>query len=312
MSDREIQIFVCIQLILNGFLVGYYICSLLSENRQMFFRRWLQFGLIMIFLPVVSLCWGTMNLVRSVVSQMVTIGFIFLGFPGSRKKRVLVLVSTEAFSIAFELVCYWVMFLLYGMPDLTYATRGTMYLCVGMIFTNMLSFPGHVLVIAFGKVFLHQIRGRELVFYMMLPVYQFLLLFLYLAGCPEVEAATVYVGTWMLVMSLFVCFLFLFAVDTLIGRIQARESLLQLQEKRQRELDYYRKVQENLNDLRTMKHDFANQLQTVHALLRSGAGRERIVELLDAFHTLEGADFSTKLPLQNSGNQPGHPGGRLV
>lgn len=80
----------------------------------------------------------------------------------------------------------------------------------------MLSFPGHVLVIALRKVFLHQIRFRELVFYITLPVYQLLLLFLYLASYPEVEVATVYVGTWMQILSLFVSFLFVFSVDTLI------------------------------------------------------------------------------------------------
>lgn len=79
-----------------------------------------------------------------------------------------------------------------------------------------------------------------------------------------------------------VSFLFVFSVDTLIGRIQAQESLMELQKKRQQELAYYRKVQENLDHMRTMKHDFANQLQTVHALLKSGAEKERIVEFLDS------------------------------
>lgn len=159
---------------------------------------------------------GPVNVFRGVVSQAFTIGFIFLCFPCSRKTRLLVLVSTEALSVVFELACYRVMFLLYGMPDLAYALRGTMHLCVGLIFTNMLSFPGHVLVIALRKVFLHQIRFRELVFYITLPVYQLLLLFLYLASYPEVEVATVYVGTWMQILSLFVSFLFVFSVDTLI------------------------------------------------------------------------------------------------
>ena len=157
-----------------------------------------------------------------------------------------------------------------------------MHMAAGVIISNMLYFLFFVLIIALKKIVLHQIKKRELLIYIIFPVYQFFVLVLFLRTYPRLDRTMIYMGTLLFIMNFLLACFIIFSIDHLISRLQAQEKLSMLMVKRRQELEYYLQVQKNLNSMRAMKHDFANQLQTVYMLLQSKADSKTVMEFMDS------------------------------
>ena len=292
MSGREITMVVGFHQILNGSISAFYISTMLSEDREMLLRRWGQFSvfcaLVMIFFALLTLYFWT----RSIVIMFATPYFILCCFSKPLKARLFTLVSTLAIDAVLELSTYTVMFLVFDSSAFIHydITVNSMIMAAGVIVINMLFFLVYMLIIALKKIVLHQIKIKEFLIYITIPVYQFFVLILFIRTYPRLDRTMIYMGTLLFMMNLLLALFVMFSTDHLISRMQAQESLSVLMVKRQEELEYYLQVQKNLNRMRAMKHDFANHLQTLYMLLQSKADRKSVMEFIDSVCLMDGKE----------------------
>lgn len=292
MSSREITMVVGFHQILNGSINAFYISTMLSEDRQMLLRRWGKFSvfcaLVMIFCALLTpYSWP-----RSIVIMFAIPYFILCCFSKPLKARLFTLFSMLAIDAVLELSTYMVMFMVFDSSAFIHydITVNSMLMAAGVIVINMLSFLVYVLIIALKKMIMHQMKIKEFLIYIAIPVYQFFALILFLRTYPRLDRTMIYMGTLLFMMSLLLALFVMFSTEHLILRMQAQENLSVLMVKRQEELEYYLQVQKNLNHMRAMKHDFANHLQTLYMLLQSKADIRRVMEFIDSVCLMDGEE----------------------
>lgn len=283
-SSREITMVVCFHQILNGSMSAFYVSSMLAEDRRTLLHRWGQFTLFAVsdtifFALLTSYAWP-----RGIATELANLYFTLCCFSKPLKERLLTLFSTVGIAVLLELCTYTVLFMVFGSSKFVQydSTINSMIMAAGAIVINMLFFLVYVMIIVLKKIVLHQIRKKEFLVYVTIPVYQFFVLVLFLRTYPILDRTMLYMGTLLFMMNLLLAFFIIYCVDHLISRIQVQEKLSVLTVKRQQELDYYLQVQKNLDDMRAMKHDFANQLQTLHMLLQSEADGDTVMEFIDS------------------------------
>lgn len=292
MSSREITMVVCFHQIINGSMSAFYVSSMLAEDRRTLLRRWGQFTLFAVadtifFALLTPYAWP-----RGVATELANLYFTLCCFSKPLKERLLTLFSTVGIAVVLELCTYTVMYAVFGSSKFIHydSTINSMIMAAGAIVINMMFFLVYVMIIVLKKIVLHQIRKKEFWVYITIPVYQFFVLVLFLRTYPTLDRTMLYMGTLLFMMNLLLAFFIIYCVDHLISRIQVQEKLSALTVKRKQELDYYLQVQKNLDDMRAMKHDFANQLQTLHMLLQSEADRETVMEFIDSLCLADGKE----------------------
>lgn len=284
MSSREITVVVCFHQIINGSMSALYVSSMLSEDQHMLLRRWMQFTAFAVFDTTFFALITPYAWPRGIATELANLYFTLCCFYKPLKERLLTLFSTLAIAVFLELCTYMVMFMVFGSSKVMHydTTVNSMIMAAGAIVINMLFFLVYVLIIAVRKIILHQIKKKEVLVYIILPVYQFFVLVLFLRTYPRLDRTMLYMGTLLFLMNLLLAFFIIFCADHLISRIQVQENLSMLMVRRQQELEYYLQVQKNLNHMRTMKHDFANQLQTLYMLVQSKADMKTVMEFIDS------------------------------
>lgn len=127
-----------------------------------------------------------------------------------------------------------------------------------------------------------KIRARKWMIYVLVPVYQVILLCLFIAGTEEYNAFTVILGSILLIFSVIIDFFLIRSVAYMVEKLTKEEQLTELYAQRQKKLEYYEKSEEYIGQMREIRHEFTNQLQTAYAMLEQGASRKEVKELLDA------------------------------
>ncbi len=284
MENREITMVVCFHHIINGMLSTFYVSSMLAEDRRTCIRRWGQFSVFvvlnaMFFCFVTPYAWP-----RGLVMEIANLYFTFCCFSKPLKVKLFTLFSMLAVAVFTELCAYAALFIIFDSSKFIPfdITENSMHMAAGVIISNMLCFLFFILIIALKKIVLHQMKKRELLIYIIFPVYQFFSLVLFLRTYPRLDRTMIYMGTLLFSMNFLLACFIIFSVDHLISRMQTQENLSVLMVKRQEELEYYLQVQKNLTDMRAMKHDFANQLQTLYMLLQSKADTKTVMEFIDS------------------------------
>lgn len=284
MSSGEITMMVCFHQIINGSMNAFYVSSMLAEDRRACFRNWGRFSVfiafnITFFCLVTPYAWP-----RGLVMEIANLYFTLCCFSKPLKVQLFTLFSALAIAVSIELCTCIVLFIIFDSPEFIQydITENSMHMAAGVIISNMLYFLVCVLIIELKKIILHQIKIKEFLIYITIPVYQLFVLILFLRTYPRLDRTMIYMGTLLFMMNLLLAFLIIFSVDHLISHMQAQENLSMLMVKRQQEFEYYLQVQKNLNDMRAIKHDFANQLQTLYMLLQSKADTKAVMEFIDS------------------------------
>ena len=107
-------------------------------------------------------------------------------------------------------------------------------------------------------------------------LFQILLAGSYLWVCEKVDGVTI----WLILIMLLTCIL----IDTMLLKIadnmvrieQEEKKLLGLETQRKQELLFYEKDSQYVKELRMVQHDFANQMQILYHLVKSGEDWETI------------------------------------
>lgn len=122
---------------------------------------------------------------------------------------------------------------------------------------------------------------KEHFMFLIIPVYQLYILFIYYRFCEVIDEKSALLGWFLYIFGLGIDIAFYYLIQGMIQKIQMEQMLLQLKEKRKRDLEYYLEVNERIEKMRFAKHEFAGQLQVIYGLLEEKEN-EKGKDLLDA------------------------------
>ena len=94
------------------------------------------------------------------------------------------------------------------------------------------------------------------------------------------------VGNIFLILGIIVDFILLSSLTNLIHKKQRQEELELLALQQKNEYECYLKIQKQLEQHRLVKHEFANMLSTIHAMVSDHASMDDINNMIDSSNCL--------------------------
>lgn len=150
-------------------------------------------------------------------------------------------------------------------------------LLVSKLIVNIVFMIGIVLFIIGWRFHKRKRIGKNNSFlYMAIPLYQMVLLGGYLPCCNISTAPNILIGCLIAIFSILIDFSVILAIDHLNERMEKEEELFDLEKKRKQELQYLEENIERLEDLRLVRHELGNQLQTLTALMEANENRDAV------------------------------------
>ncbi len=189
------------------------------------------------------------------------------------------------------LTCYYAFMGIAGelgcMVCLTYLLGTRMYqgldnnikFSVGITFSNMFLLAMMMLSSMVFKLLRNKKDVLDIIPYCLFPIYQFILFFICLNILSQLSLQTAVIGNLFLALDLIIDVILFFSMEHLKEKKKAAENLSQLHDRRNDEYHYFYHIQKQLEKQRFMKHEYANQLQTLYALQQTGASSD----MLDSF-----------------------------
>lgn len=156
------------------------------------------------------------------------------------------------------------------------------YDVVHSIYLAMLYFICFMVVIVLWRSIVEKAWIKEYLLYILIPVYQLVLITTYFAGCSQITEEELQVGLLLTAFSLFINFCIIYLVNGTLKKIQAERELKALNEQRQIEAKYYEMTQQNMKEMKEVRQDYGDQLQQIYSLLESGENTADIQKLIDA------------------------------
>ncbi len=247
---------------------------------------------VMLFLCTAALvCWGIParqlympknTMLYMVVNFLVMYLIVICFFKGSIRQYaagfwvlVLELVISEVLSCAVAAILMPEFWAQYMHPeyeaDFLYTTR---------ILSSM---PSGVVDMTLVLIYLCLIQKRRWgVFwgFMLIPVYQFCLTigFAVISGDYSERTALRLLG--LICFSTVLNFVVLYLLEGIFKKLDREEELQALEWQRRQEYDWYEKDSRYVEEMSMLRHDFANQLQTVYAMMEEPENAEKVKTML--------------------------------
>lgn len=151
---------------------------------------------------------------------------------------------------------------------------------IGVVFVNMLLFIGAIYFVVFWRIVVDKKKMTSWILYLIIPTYQMILLFMYFSVCQNYAIETAFLGMGITVIAVLIDLLLVYFINGMEQKLEIEEKLSALYQQRQYELDYYKMTNQHIEEMRTVRHDFQNQLQTAYIMMEQGKSREKIEQLL--------------------------------
>ena len=229
-------------------------------------------GLIRYYLP------GPMWL--RFVSNMVIYGaIVYVLFEDGIRRKMALLISEMVLLLLEELITYILMCELrfLGDFDLEMYEIGTHQ---GTVIANMVGYMLNMYFIVGWRYFVEHKRGRSLLVHLLVPLYHMVLLAAFLNQAEQFSWKMAVFGLALLILGILVGILIVYLFDNLEQKTEMEEELTVLYQQRQNELNYYRMTEQYIAQMREIRHDFVNQIQTAQVMIQKGDGIEQAEELL--------------------------------
>lgn len=136
-------------------------------------------------------------------------------------------------------------------------------------------FCGQLLMILMTIICLLYVRliakswKKEYVTFLLVPVYQFILFLIYYSSCSSVGMTETLNGYVIYLFGLLVDGAIYYFIRTTEQKQKAERELQAIREQRRQELAYYTAVNRQTEEMRSLRHEFANQLQIIQGLLKT-------------------------------------------
>lgn len=156
----------------------------------------------------------------------------------------------------------------------------TFFVCA--IFCNTFLAMLIMIELTIFKAFTKRVNFRYLILYILVPIYQLILLVVYYQNIIELSAKVMWWGLLMLIFGILIDIFMVHTVDTMLEKITVEKELSRLYEQRQMEFAYYESTQTYLDRMSVIRHEFNNRIQTIYSILSQNGISPDSSELLDA------------------------------
>lgn len=201
-------------------------------------------------------------------------------YKGKRRYHLLAVVVMDLTSLVTE-VCGMLLVTTFATVTYDEFAQYTPTFIMGAVFCNMFLAMMIMMELAVFKMMTRRASLRYLVLYIMIPVYQLILLAVYYRSVIELSEETTIWGLLILVFGILIDMFMVHTIDTMLEKISVEKELSRLYEQRQLELAYYESTQTYIDQMSIIRHEFNNRLQTVYSLVRNHGDDTDITELLD-------------------------------
>ncbi len=140
-----------------------------------------------------------------------------------------------------------------------------------------------VLMLLFWKIFMENRWIKEYLLFIIIPIYQFIIFMVYYYSCETIDAKSILTGWFIYMFGIVIDVASLYLISGMLKRIRMEKELSELYQKRKEELDYYMQINGHMENVRELRHEFANQLQVIYGLMEE-KDTAKVRRMLDAIY----------------------------
>ena len=138
-----------------------------------------------------------------------------------------------------------------------------------------------VIVLLVWKICEEKRWMKEYILFLVIPIYQLIIFLVYYNGCEKIDVPSIVVGWLLYLFGILIDVAILYLITGMIKKMKLEKELSALYKKRTEELDYYMQVNNHMEEVRELRHEFANQLQVIYGLLEE-EDTDKVIRMLDA------------------------------
>lgn len=213
---------------------------------------------------------------RVLVNGAILMWYMVILFGGTLRARILFAVVVEIVNFVLEFLNYFIM-MLSGIAFEEYSNdlyNTHTYYAVTIFY--MLYYIGIMFVI--WIYYLRKKFIKEQLVFLIIPLYQLVQLLIFLVFDISSEVGMLILGLIIVCFDILLdCGVLWFMID-MGKRYETEEKLSALYNQRRYELEYYRSMNLHMEQLREIRHDYLNQIQTVELLLEKDGTRKLLSE----------------------------------
>lgn len=278
-------LFWCNYLILLTPIITFYFCSMLTLKKSCIWNRAWKLAATFALCSILMYSFRFNPFLHMLMANSSIIFLVLFAFADPLKYKILSIVIFYLSSVLAEILAWFLLILLFQIPlqiafTESWAAENHIYSTIGAGLVNILLLVFYSIIISVKKVLSQQLKSKQLLIYALLPIYQLILFCIYLYTYQKPDAAMVVIGILFLFLDMLIDFIMISSIDNLLGKVMGKENLSALYAQRQMELDYYQSVQKHIADMRSVKHDFSNQLHTFYAMMEHGASQQELNRFL--------------------------------
>lgn len=232
--------------------------------------------------------WPLPNALRTVIGYIVSCSFFAIPYKGKLGRRLWMALGLTVVEAVMELLSYGILQLV-GIYRGEYWYGTSAYYAISVYY--MILFIGFMFV-----VWVEYIRKKwfkQSYLFLFFPIYQTILLAVFLLSNLRSGAVVMLIGWLTVIFEIGLDMSIIWFVNGNMKKLEAEEKLSTLYNQRQYELDYYRSMNQCMEEIRGIRHDFMNQVQTAYILLKNDNASDKLAschtalrELTDKTHRL--------------------------
>ena len=158
----------------------------------------------------------------------------------------------------------------------------------GTVIADMIFYMLDMYFIVFWKVAIDRQRKRSYFLYLVVPLYQMVLLVVFLSQAKTFNWDVAMFGLALLSIGVAVNLITIYLYTNLEKKAEIEEELTILYQQRQNELNYYKMTDQYIEQMREIRHDFVNQIQTAYLMIQKGGDTQEARQLLsDSYERLQ-------------------------
>lgn len=216
---------------------------------------------------------------RSLIETLIVFVPMFILFTDALWKRAVVAVSSLIIIIFGELTTD-ILIKLIGGSGIIGQDESAQSFMMGKVLWVLTAYTLTMCFIVFYRILVNKIRIRSMLFYIVIPVYQIIMLLMYYYNCWKYNDRVITYGVSFLVLGLGIDFLIIYFQRAMEKNLETRTRLEAMKRQREYELAYYRQVNQSMEQMRAVRHDFMNQIRTARQMIQTRQERGKIEKLL--------------------------------
>ena len=249
-------------------------------------QTWFLFSAIFLLLTVFLFSLQNHVVLHVLAATCATFFIIRSLYSDSFLKSTGITLYLSVLSISAELLCIYSFRAFLHLKAYVDFAGNNLYILTGITFTNM----SMLLLTATAPAVWWMIKAyrhsKMLFLYCLFPIYQYITFAVCMCLFEKPSPWMIIVGNIFLILGIIVDFILLSSLTNLIHKKQRQEELELLALQQKNEYECYLKIQKQLEQHRLVKHEFANMLSTIHAMVSDHASMDDINNMIDSSNCL--------------------------